>query len=187
MTFPKISKYARVFFPALLLFSGIGLFLFSLVPAQAQAQRTAYTIELNDDTINPVTAEYIAGSIEKAYQDNAVCMIIKLDTPGGLLNSARLIVKKMLPSPVPVVVYIAPSGSRAGSAGVFITYASHIAAMAPSTNIGAAHPVQLGENSKRARDNEWDELKDLLKQIKDNQTKETITEKKEVKSSDNLP
>src|SRR3989338_2638462 len=178
MTFPKISKYARVFFPALLLFSGIGLFLFSLVPAQAQAQRTAYTIELNDDTINPVTAEYIAGSIEKAYQDNAVCMIIKLDTPGGLLNSARLIVKKMLPSPVPVVVYIAPSGSRAGSAGVFLTYASHVAAMAPSTNIGAAHPVQMAEGVSR-REGDWDELKELIKEMKASRQETKILKEEE--------
>ena len=183
MTFPKISKYARVFFPALLLFSGIGLFLFSLVPAQAQAQRTAYTIELNDDTINPVTAEYIAGSIEKAYQDNAVCLIIKLDTPGGLLNSTRLIVKKMLTSPVPVVVYIAPSGSHAGSAGVFITYASHVAAMAPSTNIGAAHPVQMGGEKPGKKSSEWGELRELIKELKGDQ-KVTPTDKKDSTKND---
>jgi len=183
MTFPKISKYARVFFPALLLFSGIGLFLFSLVPAQAQAQRTAYTIELNDDTINPVTAEYIAGSIEKAYQDNAVCLIIKLDTPGGLLNSTRLIVKKMLTSPVPVVVYIAPSGSHAGSAGVFITYASHVAAMAPSTNIGAAHPVQMGGEKPGKKSSEWGELRELIKELKGDR-KATPADKKDSAKND---
>ncbi len=185
MIFPKISKHARVLFPALLLFSGIGLSLFSLVPAQAQvqAQRTAYTIELSDDTINPVTAEYIANAIDKAHQDNAVCLIIKLDTPGGLLNSTRLIVKKMLTAPIPVIVYIAPSGSHAGSAGVFITYASHVAAMAPSTNIGAAHPVQMGGEQAPQKSSEWEELRELIKELKEDQ-KVTPTDKKDHAKND---
>ena len=125
-----------------------------------------HMIQLNDDTINPVTAEYIMEAIDRAYDAQVQCLIIKLDTPGGLLNSTRLIVKKMLTSKVPIVVYIAPSGSRAGSAGVFITYASHVAAMAPSTNIGAAHPVQLGEGAPK-RDGDWDELKRLIKDLRE--------------------
>ena len=142
-----------------------GLILWSVQSSYAVAPNVVHIIQLNDDTINPVTADYIIQSIDAAYQDHAQCLIIKLDTPGGLLNSTRLIVKKMLTSQVPVVVYIAPSGSRAGSAGVFITYASHVAAMAPSTNIGAAHPVQLGEKSPQ-HPSEWGELRRLIEELK---------------------
>lgn len=123
-------------------------------------------IQLEDDTINPVTAEYIVESIDRAYKEGAQCLILKLDTPGGLLSSTRLIVKALLTSKIPIVVYIAPSGSRAGSAGVFITYASHIAAMAPSTNIGAAHPVQMGGEAPR-RPDEWQDLHDLIEELKE--------------------
>lgn len=117
-----------------------------------------YIIKIKDDTINPITADYIIKSIDKAYQDNSECLIVELDTPGGLLTSTRTIVKEILSAKIPVCIYIYPSGSRAGSAGVFITYASHIAAMAPSTNIGAAHPVTLGGGRRSI----WDALKDLI-------------------------
>ena len=119
-----------------------------------------YIIKINDDTINPVTAGYIIDSIDKAYEAGAECLIIELDTPGGLLTSTRLIVKKIMSAEIPVVVYIYPSGSRAGSAGVFITYASHIAAMAPSTNIGAAHPVQMGGRGRER--SVWDARRDRM-------------------------
>lgn len=95
--------------------------------------------------INPVTAEHITKSIKKAVKKNAEALIIELDTPGGLDTSMRNIVKEIIGSDVPVIVFIAPSGARAASAGVFITLSAHIAAMAPGTNIGAAHPVALGE------------------------------------------
>ncbi|MBW2055866.1 MAG: nodulation protein NfeD [Deltaproteobacteria bacterium] len=97
-----------------------------------------------DGIINPVSAKYIVRSIDRASEEGAQCLIITLDTPGGLMESMREIVKKMLSAEVPVVVYVAPSGARAASAGVFVTMAAHVAAMAPSTNIGAAHPVTLG-------------------------------------------
>ena len=96
-----------------------------------------------DGTINPVAADYVHNSIKKAADVKAECLLIHLNTPGGLLQSTRTIVSNMLESPVPVIVYIAPAGAHAGSAGVFITLAAHIAAMAPGTNIGAAHPVSL--------------------------------------------
>ena len=96
-----------------------------------------------DGTINPVTADYIHNGIEKASKQNAECLIIHLNTPGGLLKSTRVIVSDMLESTVPIVVYVSPGGAHAGSAGVFITLAAHIAAMAPGTNIGAAHPVTM--------------------------------------------
>lgn len=97
-----------------------------------------------DGSINPAVDDFIRESIARAKGDDARALIIQLDTPGGLLNSTRAIVKEMLGAPVPVMVYVAPSGAGAGSAGVFITMAGHIAAMAPGTNIGAAHPVGGG-------------------------------------------
>jgi len=97
-----------------------------------------------DGIVNPVMAEFIIKSIENAAKEKAETVVIQLDTPGGLDLSMRDIVKAMLSSDVPIVVYVAPSGSRAASAGVFITYAAHIAAMAPGTNIGSAHPVAMG-------------------------------------------
>ena len=96
------------------------------------------------DVINPVSAEYITASLKAAIQQGAQALIIQLDTPGGLDKSMRVIIKEMLNSPIPVIVYVAPSGSRAASAGTFITLAAHVAAMAPGTNIGAAHPVAVG-------------------------------------------
>lgn len=115
-----------------------------------------YSIALADEVINPVTAEYIEKAVTKAEEDGAECLIIDLDTPGGLLTSTRRIVKSIMNSKVPVVVYVSPSGARAGSAGVFITLAGNIAAMAPSTNIGAAHPVSLQE--KRSTSDAIEEL-----------------------------
>jgi len=97
-----------------------------------------------DGTINPASASYITRGIKKAEQSNATCLIIYLNTPGGLMKSTRVIVADILESRVPVVVYVYPGGAQAGSAGVFITMASHIAVMAPATNIGAAHPVAQG-------------------------------------------
>lgn len=95
--------------------------------------------------INPPHAEYTIKGIQKAHEHNAEAVIIQLDTPGGLDTSMRSIVKEILNSQVPIVVYVSPKGARAASAGAFITLAAHIAAMAPGTNIGAAHPVAIGE------------------------------------------
>jgi membrane-bound serine protease (ClpP class) len=95
--------------------------------------------------INPVASEYIGKSIKIANEKKVEALVIELDTPGGLDTSMRKIVKDIIGSEVPVVVYVSPSGSRAASAGVFITLSAHIAAMAPGTNIGAAHPVGIGE------------------------------------------
>jgi membrane-bound serine protease (ClpP class) len=96
-----------------------------------------------DGVINPVSAEYIIEAIREAEESNATLLIIEMDTPGGLMTSMHDIVKHILAADVPVAVYVSPSGSRAGSAGVFITLAAHIAAMAPGTNIGSAHPVTI--------------------------------------------
>ena len=97
-----------------------------------------------DDTIQPISDEYIGRAIEQARQTNADAVLIELRTPGGLVDSTRSIIAKMLASPVPVIVYVAPSGGRAASAGFFILEAADVAAMAPGTNTGAAHPVTLG-------------------------------------------
>ncbi len=104
----------------------------------------AKVIVINADmAIHPPGADYINSGIEKAIELNAECLIINLNTPGGLLKSTRVIVTQFLQSEIPIIVYVSPSGSQAASAGVFITMAAHIAAMAPGTNIGAAHPVTL--------------------------------------------
>jgi membrane-bound serine protease (ClpP class) len=97
-----------------------------------------------DGAIGPATASYISRSIDEAQSEGGQCLIIQLNTPGGLLDSTRVIVQKLLGSQIPVVVYVAPTGATAASAGCFITLAANVAAMAPATTIGAAHPVALG-------------------------------------------
>ncbi len=119
----------------------IFLLFFASVPNFAD--NFVYVIKV-EGTINPATAEYISSSIKKATEEGAECLVIELDTPGGLLESTRSIVKSILSAEIPVVVFVYPSGARAGSAGVFITLSAHIAVMAPGTNIGAAHPVGIG-------------------------------------------
>lgn len=97
-----------------------------------------------EGVINPVAAEYLHDALALAHSSGSQALIFKLDTPGGLDTSMRLMIKEMTSSPLPVIVFVAPSGGRAASAGVFITLAAHVAAMAPGTNIGAAHPVAMG-------------------------------------------
>ncbi len=109
-------------------------------PVKNSSQPRVHLISI-DGTINPAVDDFIREGIARARLEGAKALIIQLDTPGGLLESTRSIVKEMLGSPVPLIVYVAPSGSGAASAGTFITMAAHIAAMAPGTNIGAAHPV----------------------------------------------
>ncbi len=124
------------------------LVLLSLI-SSAQADKVA-RIRVNG-AIGPATAGYISRGIHEANERDAQCLIIQLDTPGGLLDSTKTIVQEMLASPVPTVVYVAPSGATAASAGCFIALAADITAMAPATTIGAAHPVQMsggGEEQK---------------------------------------
>ena len=113
---------------------------FILLSCQLLFASTVHRIIING-VINPAASEYIVSSIDRAENAQAELLVIQLDTPGGLMESMHKIVKAIQTSRVPVAVYVAPSGSRAASAGVFLTYAAHIAAMAPSTNIGSAHPV----------------------------------------------
>ncbi len=106
-------------------------------------QSEVYIIQVAD-AISPGTADFINSGIKTAEENEAACVIIELDTPGGLAESMRLIVQNILASKVPVVVFVYPGGARAASAGVMITMAADVAAMAPGTNIGAAHPVGAG-------------------------------------------
>jgi membrane-bound serine protease (ClpP class) len=132
-------KTLRIYFCLSLLVAGAS------VLAQSKDASTPHVDLISiDGTINPAVDDFIRESISRAKANVARALIIQLDTPGGLLTSTRTIVKEMLGAPVPVIVYVAPSGAGAGSAGVFITMAAHIAAMAPGTNIGAAHPVAGG-------------------------------------------
>ena len=151
-------------------------FLFPLVPSYSIARDILFVTL--DGVVNPVMADYLDDVLKEASSKNAVAVVIQLDTPGGLDLSMREMVKDIFASEVPVVVYVAPAGSRAASAGVFITYAAGVSAMAPGTNIGSAHPVSMGgkmdetmakkvENdavayikgiaSKRGRNAEWAE------------------------------
>jgi membrane-bound serine protease (ClpP class) len=129
-------------YKGLIFFSIFLVFAFAS-PISVQEKAPVFTIEI-DGIINPATAKFIVDSIDQATQQGAQCLILQLDTPGGLMDSMRMIVKKELASTIPIIVYVAPGGARAASAGVFVTMAAHIAVMAPSTHIGAAHPVTLG-------------------------------------------
>ncbi len=113
------------------------------LPVLCLADRQVRLAEV-EGPIGPVVAEYLVSAMHRATQEGAACLIVQMDTPGGLDASMRTIIKEMLASETPVVVYVAPSGSRAASAGALIAVAAHVAAMAPGTNIGAAHPVGLG-------------------------------------------
>lgn len=119
----------------------VGLWL-TVFLARAQAEKICL-IKINGP-IGPATATYVSRCVDEAAAQHAQCLVIQLNTPGGLLDSTQVIVRKFLASPVPVVVYVAPTGGTATSAGCFITLAAGVAAMAPATTIGAAHPVMLG-------------------------------------------
>ncbi|HNR43180.1 MAG TPA: nodulation protein NfeD [Bacteroidales bacterium] len=133
----------RQFFPYIGICIMLVLFTGVMSRAGEDSGRGPVVVISLDGSINPATQEYINSGIRNAREKNAECLVIRLNTPGGLLKSTRVIVTDILDSAVPVVVFVYPGGSQAASAGVFITLAAHIAAMAPGTNIGAAHPVTM--------------------------------------------
>lgn len=125
----------------------VGLFGLGLTGVAAQAGGAVFVADVKG-IINPVQADYVRRVIDRAEQRGAAAVVLRLDTPGGLDSSMRAIIQRMLSSRVPIMVYVAPPGARAGSAGVYITYAAHVAAMAPNTNIGSATPVLVGEGGE---------------------------------------
>lgn len=128
-------------------------------PIAGQAQQPRVIVIHLNDTIQPVSADYLARGLDAAASQHAGAVLIEINTPGGLIESMRQMVSKMIASPVPVIVYVAPSGSRAGSAGFFLLEAADVAAMAPGSNAGAAHPVVEGAK-----------LDDIMKQKLENDT-----------------
>ena len=149
----------------ILLSVALTFFLISGTTGQCQDKGPVFYIVV-DGIINPATAKFITDSIDQASEEGGQCLIIELDTPGGLMDSMRNIVKKILASNIPIIVYVAPQGARAASAGVFITLASHVAVMAPGTNIGAAHPVTLGAEGKESSTMTEKIVNDTVSQIK---------------------
>jgi len=136
----KARMPSRSVFFFLVVFLLVGVLCFG---RQCLAQGKVLVIDL-EGAINPASAMVLERGLEKAQKLNAAVVVVRLDTPGGLASSMRIMVKSIMNSPIPVVVWVGPSGAGAASAGVLITIAAHVAAMAPGTNIGAAHPVMAG-------------------------------------------
>jgi membrane-bound serine protease (ClpP class) len=141
MNAKRLAVFSFIFLCGLLLLSYGPQTLFGA--EKDVGQPVVYLLDV-DGTINPALSDYIIKGIEKAKENNAACVIIRMDTPGGVVTTTKTIIKDMMNAKLPVVVYVAPSGSSATSAGALITMGADVAAMAPGTNIGAAHPVGGG-------------------------------------------
>jgi membrane-bound serine protease (ClpP class) len=125
-------------------FRVVVLALLAMGPARASAAPAPVSLISLDGAITPVTVRLLSQALERAQAERAQALVLQLDTPGGLERSMRSMVQIIMNAEIPVIVYVGPTGARAASAGVFITMAAHVAAMAPATNIGAAHPVAIG-------------------------------------------
>ena len=132
-----VKRAVRLFFAAVCLAA-----LLPAVPTRAAGPEVV--VATLNGVIDPITDNYMASAINRAVSEHATALVVQMDTPGGLDTSMRDIIKNMLAARVPVVVYVSPSGARAASAGMYITLAADVAAMAPGTNIGSAHPVSIG-------------------------------------------
>src|ERR1035441_7213789 len=122
--------------------SGIPVLALALLAQAAFAAPKVIAVDV-DGMVHPITVEIVGSAIAQAKQENASLLLVRLNTPGGLMDAMREIIEKIVSSPVPVVTYVAPSGGRAASAGFFILESGDVAAMAPGTNTGAAHPVLM--------------------------------------------
>lgn len=138
-TGPQCSVFCILNSSSFILLLSLVLLVSSVTPGRADVLR----LDIHD-TIHPITLEYITRGIEAAKEQHADAILIRISTPGGLAESTREIIQQIVASPVPVIIYVAPSGARAASAGFFILEAADVAVMAPGTNTGAAHPVTLG-------------------------------------------
>jgi len=170
-------KVAIATITAILFFAGI--------PSYAEREKVVEVLKL-DGPISPVSADRLDKALQRAIKKKAQCLVIQLDTPGGLDKSMRQMVKTMMNSRIPIVVYVSLKGARAASAGVFITLASHIAVMAPGTNIGAAHPVALGVTgalSKEMEDKVVNDAAAYIKSIAERRERNSIWAEKAVRES----
>lgn len=145
------------------LFLLLAVFVFA---QETDTGRRAYILTV-DDAIGPATRDHIVRNITLAEKDGVEVVVLRLNTPGGLDASMRDIIRKILAAEVPVVTWVAPAGSRAASAGTYILYASHVAAMSPATNLGSATPVQIGGGESDKSPSSWERARDALKKSRD--------------------
>ncbi|GFE79323.1 serine protease [Steroidobacter agaridevorans] len=158
MAHTKSPHRAMMFVVAMLLLS-IAAWTGAAQPSPAEQQQPALLHLEIRDAIGPATSSFFLRALERAQERNVRLVVLEMDTPGGLDSAMREMIQAILASPVPVVIYISPSGARAASAGTYLLYASHVAAMAPATNLGAATPVEIGGPSEPKKDQPRDAQK----------------------------